>query len=184
MTGAWPAVIGGSRTAPHPTRTTHRGQGVCDLLCGGPGDPSPSCWLRRSYPSRSQPWRSSHQRHLAIRFRHQSPCCKCPWPCASTRFCLCRQRGDRVMANVRSWPKLTYEPSGGIRVMTHCRRRRSSLLALRYSYSINSSALSRIDVGTSRPSALAVFILSTVSYSDRTFAYSDRTLRAARRRFP
>ena len=51
------------------------------------------------------------------------------------------------------------------------------LLALRYSYSINSSALSRIDVGTSRPSALAVFILSTVSYS-------DRTLRAARRRFP
>src|SRR5262249_39829265 len=32
--------------------------------------------------------------------------------------------------------------------MTHCRRRRSSLLALRYSYSINSSALSRIDVGT------------------------------------
>jgi hypothetical protein len=59
--------------------------------------------------------------------------------------------------------------------MTHCRRRRSSLLALRYSYSINSSALSRIDVGTSRPSALAVFILSAVSYS-------DRTLRAARRR--
>src|SRR6478672_4936989 len=44
------------------------------------------------------------------------------------------------------------------------RRRRSSLLALRYSYSINSSALSRIDVGTSRPSALAVVILSTVSY--------------------
>ena len=39
-----------------------------------------------------------------------------------------------------------------------------SLLALRYSYSINSSALSRIDVGTSRPSALAVVILSTVSY--------------------
>ena len=29
-------------------------------------------------------------------------------------------------------------------------RRRSSLLALRYSYSIGSSALSRIDVGTSR----------------------------------
>jgi hypothetical protein len=49
--------------------------------------------------------------------------------------------------------------------------------SLPYSYSINSSALSRIDVGTSRPSALAVFILSTVSYS-------DRTLRAARRRFP
>ena len=48
--------------------------------------------------------------------------------------------------------------------MTHCRRRRSSLLALRYSYSINSSALGRIDVGTSRPSALAVVILSTVSY--------------------
>ena len=47
----------------------------------------------------------------------------------------------------------------------------------RYSYSINSSALSRIDVGTSRPSALAVFILSTVSSS-------DRTLRAAWRRFP
>ncbi len=43
-------------------------------------------------------------------------------------------------------------------------RRRSSLLALRYSYSIGSSALSRIDVGTSRPSALAVVILSTVSY--------------------
>src|SRR5258707_11933350 len=43
-----------------------------------------------------------------------------------------------------------------------CRRRRSSLVALRYSYSINSSALSRIDVGTSRPSALAVVILSTV----------------------
>jgi hypothetical protein len=41
-------------------------------------------------------------------------------------------------------------------LLTHCRRRRSSLLALRYSYSINSSALSRIDVGTSRPSALAV----------------------------
>ena len=36
--------------------------------------------------------------------------------------------------------------------------------ALRYSYSIGSSALSRIDVGTSRPSALAVVILSTVSY--------------------
>ena len=43
-------------------------------------------------------------------------------------------------------------------------RRRSSLLALQYSYSIGSSALSRIDVGTSRPSALAVVILSTVSY--------------------
>ena len=43
-------------------------------------------------------------------------------------------------------------------------RRRSSLLALRYSYSIGSSALSRIDVGTSRPSGLAVVILSTVSY--------------------
>ena len=43
-------------------------------------------------------------------------------------------------------------------------RRRSSLLALRYSYSIGSSALSRIDVGTSRPSALAVVILSTVLY--------------------
>src|SRR5499425_122574 len=55
-------------------------------------------------------------------------------------------------------------------VSTHCRRRRSSLLALPYSYSINSSALSRIDVGTSRPSALAVFILSTASYSDRTCA--------------
>src|SRR5262245_28775064 len=50
------------------------------------------------------------------------------------------------------------------RVLTQCCRRRSSLLALRYSYSINSSALSRIDVGTSRPSALAVVILSTVSY--------------------
>ena len=37
----------------------------------------------------------------------------------------------------------------------------SSLLALQYSYSIGSSALSRIDVGTSRPSALAVVILST-----------------------
>ena len=49
-------------------------------------------------------------------------------------------------------------------LVTHCRRRRSSLLALRYSYSISSSALSRIDVGTSRPSALAVVILSTVSY--------------------
>src|ERR1700745_1638320 len=49
---------------------------------------------------------------------------------------------------------------GGVRLllMTHCRPRRSSLLALRYSYSINSSALSRIDVGTSRPSALAVVI--------------------------
>ena len=49
-------------------------------------------------------------------------------------------------------------------LLTHCCRRRSSRLALRYSYSINSSALSRIDVGTSRPSALAVVILSTVSY--------------------
>src|SRR5262249_36926610 len=47
---------------------------------------------------------------------------------------------------------------------THCCRRRSSLLALRDSYSINSSALSRIDVGTSKPSALSVVILSTVSY--------------------
>ena len=42
--------------------------------------------------------------------------------------------------------------------MTHCRRRRSSLLALRYSYSINSSALSKIDVGTSRPSAFGLHI--------------------------
>ena len=49
-------------------------------------------------------------------------------------------------------------------LLTHCCRRRSSLLALRYSYSIGLSALSRIDVGTSRPSALAVVILSTVSY--------------------
>ena len=67
------------------------------LIAYGPNVPAhhpPSCWLRRSYPSRSQPWRSSHQRHLAIRFRHQSPCCKRPWACASTRFCLCRQRGD------------------------------------------------------------------------------------------
>ena len=46
--------------------------------------------------------------------------------------------------------------------MTYCCRRRSSLLALRYSYSIGSSALSKIDVGTSRSSALAVVILSTV----------------------
>ena len=38
--------------------------------------------------------------------------------------------------------------------------------ALRYSYSIGSSALSRIDVGTSRPSALAVVILSTWVISD------------------
>src|SRR5215468_945305 len=38
--------------------------------------------------------------------------------------------------------------TAGMTRMTHCRRRRSSLLALRYSYSINSSALSRIDVGT------------------------------------
>src|SRR6476659_10817449 len=67
-------------------------------------------------------------------------------------------------------------PFANVRLWTHCRRRRSSLLALRYSYSINSSALSRIDVGTSRPSAFAIFILSTVSYS-------DRTLRAARRDF-
>ena len=37
-----------------------------------------SCWLRRSYPSRSQPPPCSHQRHLAIRFRHQSPCCPAP----------------------------------------------------------------------------------------------------------
>src|SRR5262249_48719379 len=44
---------------------------------------------------------------------------------------------------------------------THYRRRRSSLLALPYSCSINSSALSRIDVGTSRPSALAVVITVT-----------------------
>lgn len=55
-------------------------------------------------------------------------------------------------------------PRSSLTRLTHCRRRRSSLLALRYSYSINSSALSRIDVGTSRPSALAVVILSTVSY--------------------
>jgi hypothetical protein len=47
-----------------------------------------------------------------------------------------------------------------------------SLLALRYSYSINSSALSRIDVGTSRPSALAV-VMSTVSVSP-TIAQADR----------
>ena len=43
-------------------------------------------------------------------------------------------------------------------LLTHCCRRRSSRLALRYSYSINSSALSRIDVGTSRPSALGSHI--------------------------
>ena len=47
----------------------------------------------------------------------------------------------------------------------------------RLGYSITSSARASSERGTVRPSALAVFILSTVSYS-------DRTLRAARRRFP
>jgi hypothetical protein len=79
---------------------------------------------------------------------------------------------QRVLQFSRQWA----DPSSELHYLV-ADRRRSSLLALRYSYSINSSALSRIDVGTSRPSALAVFILSTVSYS-------DRTLRAARRRFP
>src|SRR5262249_3363300 len=44
-------------------------------------------------------------------------------------------------------------------------------------YSNTSSARPISVLGMVRPSALAVFILSTVSYS-------DRTLRAARRRFP
>jgi uncharacterized membrane protein len=68
------------------------------------------------------------------------------------------------------------------KVTRRCRQR-SKLFALRNSYSITSSALSRIDCGTISPSALAVLRLTTISYfvgscTGRSPGFAPRRMRS------